>query len=558
VLYLSQALGDEDLIVQQKASEALRMLGQPALEELNRALTNEDRDVRLVAIFALAEKKDRRAVPSLITLMTDEDPAIRVKTVNALGEIGDARAVAPLIQAYFNDTDIAKQAASALISILQRVGEAGVEPISRALMDDNYRVRQRAAKLLDAAGLKPVDDVEKIRFLFETGQWDTLQEAGDSVVGPLLEMLNQKGYPAAVRSKLVRTLGKTRDPKVVETLARVLKDDESVLVRTEAVKALAEIEMAGAIEILIRALKEDEDSRVREKAVTALGKTDDMRALESLCWSLMREEPNVRRAAAEAILRRGDIRAGDLIIAHLIEYNDYEDLAIKVLQGLSKLGWEPGNDKAKAAYLLVTGKGTQLVYSGGERFVQPLIEIFNDAVAAGSRWLAPATEILGQIGDARAFEPIIKHLFQYPEDYTEYLDEAEERGWSPYFCDSNKLSNLFGDYTALIVKAARGFTYKAASPIRMEYNLRESNAAVNKLCAIVTPIASNILHEVSRRPDLPVTCLWVPPYDTDELYVKGCVDFKKQRMKAIAELQRRGNPPDDPSAYLAKGERWRM
>ncbi|MDD1716209.1 MAG: HEAT repeat domain-containing protein [Methanolinea sp.] len=70
--------------------------GQPAVDFLIQALTDQDKRVRIAAAHALGEIGDRRCFESLVGMLSDQDKDIRFISAAALGRLGDPRAIEPL------------------------------------------------------------------------------------------------------------------------------------------------------------------------------------------------------------------------------------------------------------------------------------------------------------------------------------------------------------------------------------------------------------------------------------------------------------------------------
>jgi len=89
--------------VEERAAEALREIGEPAVEPLIKALGDSDEYVRKKAAEALGKIGDARAVKPLIKALGDSDMGVRENAAWALGEIGDARAVDALSELVVHD-----------------------------------------------------------------------------------------------------------------------------------------------------------------------------------------------------------------------------------------------------------------------------------------------------------------------------------------------------------------------------------------------------------------------------------------------------------------------
>ena len=77
------------------------------------------------------------------------------------------------------------------------------------------------------------------------------------------------------------------------------------------------------------------------------------------------------------------------------------------------------------------------------------------------------------------------------------------------------------------------------------YSVDESDAAVQELCHMVSPVTSNILHLVRDK-----KTRYIKMSDNDDRSWEDRVSFQSQNRSAESELKRRGSPPYDPKAYL--------
>jgi len=293
-------------------------------------------------------------------------------------------------------------------------------------------------------------------------------------------------------------LGKTGDAKAAELLAQALNDNDEDI-RRSAVRAIGRIGGPRAVEILGPTLN-DKDRDVRLKAIEALGGVVDARSVEPLLQALEDEDWQTRLEAAHA---------------------------------LDKIGWQAGNNVDKAHYLFAKGSWDDLVKLG-----EPSVELLLRVQQPGLE----VVKALGRIGDLRAAETIVDLLFS-GETLWQLEDQIEA------------MRPLFGGYTELVIHAAVGTEtkwYELEDGYEFQNSTESGDMAVKKLCAIVTQISNNILHRVSQKKD---TTLAV---SLERGRVKReSISFQHQRNMSSRELQRRGNPPYNPSAYLQQ-EAWRL
>jgi HEAT repeat protein len=272
-----------------------------ALESLIKALEDDNRGVAEASASALGKIGDVRAVEPLIKALGDENRSVRSSAAFALGVIGDARAVEPLIKTLDNE---------AVAWALGHIGKPAVEPLIKALEDDNGWIRSSAAEVLgvigDARAVEPLIRVlggEKAAWMrdlefIRKSAIEALGEIGDvRAVEMLIEALGDGG--SHVRESATSALGKIGDARAVEPLSKAL-GDETGYVRWPAAEALGVIGDARAVEPLIEVLLDD-DWRVRRHAAEALGKIGDARAVEPLNKVLKDEKEHVRKYAKEAL-----------------------------------------------------------------------------------------------------------------------------------------------------------------------------------------------------------------------------------------------------------------
>ena len=101
-----------------KAVIALEKFGVPAVDYLHKALDDEDKWVRYVAVDALGNIGDRRSVDHLTKKLSDLDQDVRFATAMALGNIGDPKASHALMQTCNGDNCFVKIAAEEALAKL--------------------------------------------------------------------------------------------------------------------------------------------------------------------------------------------------------------------------------------------------------------------------------------------------------------------------------------------------------------------------------------------------------------------------------------------------------
>jgi HEAT repeat protein len=275
---LIQVLSDNDSNVRGEAADALSKISDiRAVEPLIQVLSDNDSNVRGEAADALSKISDTRAVEPLIHVLSDNDSNVRCKAALALGEIRDAKASKPLIHALLHDTDseVRKNAAMALGDIRDPKTS---EPLIQAFTDTDYQVRKNAAISLEKIKVEGIMNSAAIEILMQSLKNDDRQIQGSAV----------------------RVLTNTW---AIEPLIKNLKNDDEII-RQTAVRVLGKIKAVDAAESLIQMLKNDRSEAVREEVAIALGEIKSPKAVEPLVQAIKKDDyEQVREAAAVAVGR---------------------------------------------------------------------------------------------------------------------------------------------------------------------------------------------------------------------------------------------------------------
>ena len=220
---LIRALNHKDDEVAWHAMEALTDIGQPAVELLCDAIQNKHIKIRRGVIEVLGNLGDKRAVPTLCLALND--PTISDVTAAALGKIGDNKAVDPLLNIInkyqydprgtnklrtainattalrkIGDTNAAESLASILsinnfsvhkniVEALVNIGQNAINPLCKALSDENVQVRSSAANILDKLDWQPSHDEIGAYYWVTRGDWQKCIRIGLSSIKPLNNFL---------------------------------------------------------------------------------------------------------------------------------------------------------------------------------------------------------------------------------------------------------------------------------------------------------------------------------------------------------------------------------
>jgi HEAT repeat protein len=234
------------------AAEALVSLGGRAVECLEDALRDPEREVRIWAVWALKQIEAPSAALALLSALADTDSFVRRQAVDALG---------------------------------QREGAPVTEALCTALMDADSGVRQRAAELLGARG-----DL--------------------SAAAALCEGLRDNS--TGVRRACCTALGALRAELGVSGLVERL-EDPLIQVRKAAAHALGELHSVTAVRPLCRTL-ESLDLGLRDAAADALVEIGRRHTVASgfVAEVVINADATRQALAADILVRIGDDAIPDL------------------------------------------------------------------------------------------------------------------------------------------------------------------------------------------------------------------------------------------------------
>lgn len=170
----------------------------------------------------------------------------------------------------------------------------------------------------------------------------------------LLYCLNSRNENYKLRLSVAEALGKIGDKTAVDSLIRVVKNEEekSVYVRESAAKALGMLGDLKAIEPFVMILQSKKSflskfTFLKEQIIESIGKlncTQDRRVLEVLEESLQDESPQVRLNAIES-LSNSDFYEADSLIEGMIFDPDF-DVSVGALISLYNMGGKKRIERA--------------------------------------------------------------------------------------------------------------------------------------------------------------------------------------------------------------------
>ncbi len=304
---LEQASIDPDSVVRKAAVQALGELGHiSAIDPLvQRALYDEDTDIRIIAARSLGGMSHPRGMSLLLGALLHRDPNLRRAGAEALGEARNRGAVRPLFEAALFDEEISvRQAAAKALAKLDP--EEALRLFLQALRKDNPATRTAAAEAIAYLGIPAALEPLLQLALFEKGEG--VRRAAATAMGVLdsekaLALLVEALEDAdpQVREAAAKALEYMGNPATLEPLFQVALFDKGGGVRRAAATAMGALDSEKALALLVEAM-EDTDPQVRKAAAKALEYMGNPAALEPLFQvALFGEDESVRRAAATAM-----------------------------------------------------------------------------------------------------------------------------------------------------------------------------------------------------------------------------------------------------------------
>ncbi len=280
---MTKALNSEHPVIRGRIIEVFGISKDKALiPVLLDALKSEYFTVRSKTLLALAAIGDERTVPDLLPLLKDPEDEVRIAACAAIGKFRDPSTFDEITNVLLDDLKIEVRQAAA-----KALGEtkhpAAIPFLMEALRDSFwwYEKEQAVSVLLTA-----------------------IENMGEAVVEPLIDALADK--EGTVRKFAAMILSKLGDIRAIEELGMALYDLHHE-VGEAAAEALTKFG-SQAVDILIESLSHPE-AAIREHAVVALGKIQDVRVAPVLIEMLRDPDRDVQKNAMFSLVNLRDERA---------------------------------------------------------------------------------------------------------------------------------------------------------------------------------------------------------------------------------------------------------
>lgn len=305
------------------AFEALVGCGTLATARLVKEISNEDVDVRKLAVDALAAIADPESRVPLIEAMEDRDPNVRAAAIEALGVVGGFQEIERLVGVASDENEDVLVRLSGLRALCSMEAGVGVERLADSL--ENSLLRSAAIELLgysvDPAAtdllLKALEEGERssqekamAALLCALGRLDDredselrtrIREIGASSEDLILTCCDRlNSADLGTRMVLVQFLGLIEDARAVVPLLLAGSDEAIEELVDETLKALGEV-----VPLALAEAWPELDGRVRARSCTILGQIGGECADRLLIETLGSADAELRCQAATA-LAEGD------------------------------------------------------------------------------------------------------------------------------------------------------------------------------------------------------------------------------------------------------------
>ena len=188
--------------------------------------------IKLVAIEALGQIGDVKAVAPLLKALESKDRWIRRSAAAALEKMNDERMIQPLMWHLLEENELDAEVRRSSARALARMQPAeAIELLAKALKDSSLGVRLEAGNALGRIGESAIDTLIKARYDEDSRVRDSAVAALGSIGGKLvrnelISVLRDKNEESTVKLTAIQALDKIGDSESVAELRRIAQTGE--------------------------------------------------------------------------------------------------------------------------------------------------------------------------------------------------------------------------------------------------------------------------------------------------------------------------------------------
>jgi len=295
---LIEVLGESDLASGQPLADAIGQFGDMAVDPLIEVLSwSRKEGQRFWAARILGQLGSTRAEGALRTALGDHSARVRSASADSLGLIGGSTGVGTLCRLLLVEDPVPEVRAAAAQALGKVADERALTPLKESLADLEYAARRRAMEALEAMGAPAVP------FFWEALRGDS-KEAAQQAAAALerLGMVAERVDALATDEweLAFEQLTSIAQAGIVQVLARSLSHPE-LAVRVRLCRLLAAAKTPRTFEALLRIASNDSEWPVRLEALRGLALLADPLGSEVLIKALQQEDESIREALLVAL-----------------------------------------------------------------------------------------------------------------------------------------------------------------------------------------------------------------------------------------------------------------
>jgi len=525
---------------------------------LEKALNNKDPVIRRKAIEAIGKIDSREAIDVLVKCTGIKDEAMRPTLISTLAlKASDIRTGDPFEY-------IKNRAEKSLIDMGPEIAESLIDLYIRGY--GNKTAVKKIIFVIGRSEIVPIIDLLKRKISFFSSNPDKyeswyypnvthkhnleelsleiIMKSGKQAAKPLCSLL--KDGDKNVSSWAALMLSKIECEEALDYLVDILNDSDKK-VRLNVINALGKIKSEKSATALLDSFRDEEEWDIRNNLKRAL-KNIGKGALAPLAKAIKSDNEKVKLGAAEVLsdMEGKEEIEGEMISALNDSNWEVREFIVRALGDIKNVDAEDAlvgavDDSSSKVRVEVVNSLEKI---GSEEAKKALLKFLED----GDMFVRyRAAFALGRLGEPAAIDQLMRFLFEVPRaPVSQEIKEVND-----IFIGLIPKSLLTEDIIYYAISASTYCDYiktGAAGRVYPTVTLEKSESAVEKLCNIKSPMASNLLHLIAGKKDIEVTITsdcanedWSKTYK---------LDFNDQRLKARDELEIRGNPPYNPALYL--------